>query len=89
MKKIFSLFAVAAFAVSVSGGLAPYTYTWYVFKDGGEESFVSTTSAVSDTFTYEFTDYDFEQFRDMYVWCVIKDASGQTVKTNYVYPIQK
>jgi len=79
----------AAFAVSVSGGLAPYTYTWYVFKDGGEERFVSETSAVSDTFTYEFTDYDFEQFRDMYVWCVIKDASGQTVQTNYVFPLQK
>ena len=79
----------AVFAVSVSGGQAPYTYTWYVFKDGGEESFVSETPAVADTFTYEFTDYDFEQFIDMYVWCVIKDATGQTLQTNYVYLIQK
>ncbi|MBE6685906.1 MAG: hypothetical protein E7591_01590 [Ruminococcaceae bacterium] len=79
----------AAFAVSVSGGVAPYTYTWYVFKDGGEESFVNTTTAVADTFKYNFSDYDFEQFRDIYVWCVIKDAAGQTLQTNYVYALQK
>ena len=79
----------AAFAVSISGGQAPYSYRWYVEKDNDQYNELHTTTAVADTFIYEFSDYDFEDYRDITVYCIIKDASGQTVQTNYVYPLQK
>ena len=75
----------AAFAVSVSGGTAPYSYRWYVEKDND----LHTTTAVADTFTYEFSDYDFEGYCDITVYCVITDANGQKVTTVYVAPLQK
>lgn len=79
----------AAFAVSVSGGAAPYSYRWYVEKDNDQYNELHTTTAVADTFTYEFSDYDFEDYRDINVYCVITDANGQKVTTVYVAPLQK
>ena len=79
----------AAFAVSVSGGTAPYSYRWYVEKDNDQYNELHTTTAVADTFTYEFSDYDFEDYRDITVYCVITDANGQKVTTVYVAPLQK
>lgn len=68
------------FTVKVGGGTAPYTYTWYAVYDNEEIAEIpSTTTVNSSTFTREFTDYDFDDYNNVGVYCVIKDAKGNTI----------
>ena len=72
----------AEFTVSVVGGVAPYTYEWVLCCDN-EESWYQpelTNSTVS-VLREEFTDYMFEDYNNIGVYCVITDAAGSSVKT--------
>lgn len=73
----------ATYSVTVKGDSYPFTYTWYVYKDGTEESFVKRSYATTSTFSYRFTDYDFEDHQTIVVYCVIRDVNGQALKTVY------
>lgn len=79
----------ATFTVRVTGGKAPYTYTWYVLKDNDEYIESYKTSSGKNTLTYNFSDYDFEGYQTIVVNCVITDASGQRIASDYTYPIPK
>ncbi len=72
----------AKFVASVSGGVGPYTYTWYVQMDNDEYIETIKTSDTTCNFSHEFTDYDFEDYRQILVYCVIRSADGQVVTTN-------
>lgn len=78
----------AEFSVTVSGGKGPYTYKWTVAYDNDERVSESTYPYVTDHFTCEFSDYDFEEYRIITVWCEITDANGDTITTPYaeVFP---
>ena len=73
----------ATYSVTVKGDAYPFTYTWYVYKDGTEESFVKRSYATTSNFSYRFTDYDFEDHHTIVVYCVIRDVNGQALKTVY------
>ena len=55
------------------------TYTWY-YKDSGASKFSKTTAFTSNT--YEVTMNEARNGRQVY--CLVKDASGKSVKTNVV-----
>ncbi|MBR5515441.1 MAG: S-layer homology domain-containing protein [Clostridia bacterium] len=79
----------ASFTVEVDGGFAPYSYKWIVLCDGEETySSLDLSDEKSNTFKYEFTDYDFDNYRDISVYCIIQDQHGnsgaETVKTTHV-----
>ena len=74
----------ATFTVEIGGGVGPYTYQWVICYDNTE---VTPSPAVSntntDTFKYRFTDYDFDDYHNIGVYCVITDAVGKSVTTNF------
>ncbi len=71
-----------SFTVKVSGGSAPYSYNWLVLYDNEEISPQSELSdSDSNTFTYEFSDYDFDDHRDIGVYCIITDSKGSVAES--------
>ncbi|MBQ4560936.1 MAG: S-layer homology domain-containing protein [Clostridia bacterium] len=81
----------ATFTVEVEGGARNYLYEWSIVKDGTVTDVVAhgITSATSDTLTYVFSDYDFDDYRDIEVYCVITDKEGYKVTTETVEVLQK
>ena len=80
----------ATFTVEIEGGDGNYYYDWFVLKDNNEVKVShGATSATSDTFVYEFSDYDFDDYRDIAVYCVITDVSGSTVTTRWAEVFSK
>ena len=79
----------AEFSVTIKGGSAPYTYQWVVEYDNKE---VKTDPVVSTgtihVFTYNFSDYDFDENRGIGVYCIITDSKGATVKTTLAEVLQ-
>lgn len=74
----------ASFTVKVKSGMPSYRYEWYVEYDGNavlatEEYSTSTTN----TFTHTFSDYDFDDYRDIFVYCVVTDARGTKLTTGF------
>ena len=82
---------MATFTVEVDGGARSYLYEWSIVRDGTVFKTFSygVTSDSSNTFSYEFSDYDFDYYRDIEVFCVITDAKGDNVTTNTVAVLQK
>lgn len=80
---------MAQFTVQVKGGAPDYAYHWYVCYD--EEvvacGVMVDTEPVS-TLNWRFTDYDFDDYREIYVYCVVLDCKGAQVISDiaYVYP---
>ena len=73
------------FSVSIVGGVGPYTYQWVVCRDNDEtwyqpEHTYDTVSILSE----EFTDYDFEDYNGIGVYCIITDCTGSSVTTEFV-----
>ena len=81
----------ATFIVEVDGGARSYLYEWSIMMDGVVKKVVEhgVTSNASDTLSYLFSDYDFDDYRDIEVFCVITDANGDKVTTNTVEVLQK
>ncbi len=74
----------ASFTVTVTGGIAPYTYRWYVSYDDEtvpQNSF--TTRDTHHTLNVTVSDYDFDEYNAIYVYCVITDAAGKQVRSNF------
>jgi len=72
----------AEFNVHITGGAAPYTYRWFVLYDNNEVVTEPVeTSKITNSFTYEFSDYDFDDNRGIGVYCKITDANGRTVES--------
>ena len=77
----------ADFAVSVTGGVQPYTYQWYVipgeragispFATAMAEEGTAIAGAVSDTLTVTAT----IQLNGNRYYCVVRDAVGQAVES--------
>ncbi len=77
------------FDVSVMGGAAPYTYKWTICYDNDDRPQTPyVTDETSHTFKYSFSDYDFDAYNGIYVYCEITDAANKKVTTAdaYVYP---
>ena len=65
----------ASFTVKVNGNTGPYTYEWVVCYDNTETWAQPVKSTLSsNTFSQSFSDYDFDDFRDIGVLCVITDS---------------
>lgn len=80
----------ASFHVNISGGMAPYTYQWYVCYDGDKVPAQSQLDIITgNTFIKQFTDYDFDDYRTIEVYCVITDSANHSVTTNYASVLQK
>ena len=79
----------ASFTVKVKNGLPTYRYEWYVEYDGNatlvKENFSTTTA---NTFTHTFTDYDFDDYSVIKVGCIVGDAKGDGLQSDFaiVYP---
>lgn len=70
------------FTVHVTGGAAPYTYSWFVLYDNNEKAIDPVESSkVTNTLKYEFSDYDFDDNRAICVFCKITDANGKTIES--------
>ena len=79
----------AEFSVHITGGAAPYSYSWYVLRDNDTTVIDPVTSSDSvNTFTYEFSDYDFDDYRAIAVYCVITDANGVKLESKQANVIQ-
>ena len=80
----------ADFTVKLSGGVAPYTYEWYLVYDNNEIPVQPVLSdETSDTFKYEFSDYDFDYYNNIGVYCIITDAKGNSVQSELAEVFQK
>ena len=79
----------AEFSATIKGGSAPYTYRWVVLYDNEEvrPDPVTTTGKIH-VFTYNFSDYDFEENRGIGVYCIITDSKGATVETDFAEVLQ-
>lgn len=72
----------AEFSVIIKGGSAPYTYEWVTCYDNREVWAEPVTSTGSiHMFTRNISDYDFDENRDIGVFCVITDSKGNSVQT--------
>ena len=70
----------AEFWVEFEGGKTPYSVQWVVCYDNTEVWIDAET--VQDgyaEFTYGFTDYDFDDYNNIGVYCIITDARGVEV----------
>jgi len=80
----------AEFTVKVKGGTAPYTYRWYVICDNDISTIPPVESnSASHTLVREFSDYDFDNYRDISVYCEITDANGKELTTVQANVYQK
>ena len=80
---------MASFDIAISGGAAPYTYRWYVvYNDTEVCGDVNTTDSTEYSFGWSISDYDFDEYRDIYVYCAVTDSNGATVTSEpaHVYP---
>ena len=74
----------AEFTVILEGGTAPYTYRWCILYDDEALWMPSVESAEStNTLTWNFSDYDFEKYRDIKVGCVVSDAKGESLQSAF------
>ncbi len=81
---------LATFTTSVAGGKAPYSYHWFVYYDEKEvDCGAVVSSSTSDTLEWRFTDYDFDEYRDIFVLCVVTDKTGAYVETSRAYVVPK
>lgn len=81
----------AEFTVSIVGGMAPYTYEWVLCCDNEESRYQpERTNSTVSVLSEEFTDYMFEDYNNIGVYCVITDSSGYSVTTELaeVFPNQ-
>ncbi len=79
----------ATFSVIVSGGVAPYNYEWYIYFDNEELALKGVEShQVFNSMTHSFSDYDFDDYRDITVVCTVTDAAGNKVNSGWaeVFP---
>ena len=83
-----------SFSVTVSGGRAPYTYSWYIEKGSYRISSYTTTTSSSTTDSVTFDRFDRMIWDDagadgtVYVICQITDSNGDQVltrKAKFVY----
>ena len=80
----------AEFSVTIQGGSAPYTYQWVTLYDTKEVKSDPVTSTSSiHVFTKEFSDYDFDDYRDIGVYCMITDSKGQSVESDLAMVFDK
>ena len=80
----------ASFDIAISGGSAPYTYRWYVSYDETEiPGDINTTDSTEYTFSWIFSDYDFDECGQILVYCEVTDANGDFVVSDYAEVLQK
>ena len=78
------------FSVEVDGGEGPYTYRWYISYDKGVTcAAVQTSVDTENTFSWIFSDYDFDDNREIFVYCTVTDAAGKTVSSKQAEVLQK
>ena len=74
----------AGFTVEVAGDTGPYTYQWVVSYDGEKVMPTPVTSAFpSNTLAYYFSDYDFETYEIIRVYCIITNSYGVKITSGY------
>ena len=80
----------ATFTVEIEGGMPNYYYDWYIYKDN-DETKVShgATSATSDTLTFVVSDYDFDDYREISVRCIVTDVEGNSIGSAWAHVLQK
>ena len=80
----------ATFTVEITGGVPNYYYDWYIYKDN-DETKVShgATSATSDTLTFVVSDYDFDDYREISVRCIVTDIEGNSIGSAWAHVLQK
>lgn len=79
----------ATFNVKVRGGDGNYNYKWIIDFDGDGQSETVLTTSTTTTFSFPITDYDFEEYREIIVWCEITDGQGNKVTSNQAEIRQK
>ena len=73
----------AEFTITVEGGVAPYTYEWVVCYDNEEVWYESELELIkSNTFSVEISDYDFDAYNDIGVYCIVTDGAGNSVESD-------
>ncbi len=79
----------AEFTVEIAGGVGPYKYQWVVCYDNKETWLpIEDSNTTTSTLIYNFSDYDFDDYRDIGVYCIITDATGKEVKTELAEVLQ-
>ena len=80
----------AEFTVVVEGGSAPYTFQWVICYDN-EEVHVQPvqTNNPANTLIHEFSDYDFDDYNGIGVYCIITDSKGAAVESEFAVVIPK
>ncbi|MBR6825777.1 MAG: hypothetical protein IKM59_04435, partial [Oscillospiraceae bacterium] len=75
----------AVFTIELEGGRGPYTYRWFVMYSSDKISWTDTVESdeTSNTFTWEFTDYDFDDYSVIKVGCVVGDAKGNGLQSDF------
>ena len=72
-----------SFSVETKGGLYSYSYNWYVAFDDKVVSIMSVLSSDNEnSITYNFKESDFTQYKNIYVYCVIRDGTGKELTTD-------
>ena len=79
----------AVFTVTVAGGVAPYTYEWVVCYDNEEVWYKQDpTYSTTSVFRVEITDYDFEDYNGVGVYCIITDSMGNRIQSSLADVLQ-
>lgn len=83
----------ATFTVEVAGGTAPYKYQWTAYYDdyydyGWIDQPEITSSSASNTLTLAVTEYELNFFSSISVYCIITDASGNSVETESAFVLE-
>ena len=80
----------AGFTVEVTGDTGPYTYQWVVSYDGEKVMPTPVTGAFpSNTLAYYFSDYDFETYEIIHVYCMITNSYGTTISSGHALVLPK
>ncbi len=79
----------AFFSVTVKGSGAPFTYEWHVCLDGVDTTYTYKTSATTCTFAHEFNDYMLGDYRQIEIWCIVRNTEGRAVATNIATVLPK
>ena len=80
----------AEFTVVVEGGSAPYTFQWMICYDNEEVQVQPVkTDNPANTLIHEFSDYDFEAYNGIGVYCIITDSKGAAVESEFAVVIPK